>query len=100
MMNNSMFSNLPVERELQTAYGQDLDGQANLPLQSSTMTVDEVLALMGTYMSHMKLAFEMGRAVRNDKLEEMKAKIGQLEAENEQLRLKVASQQKEVNPHD
>lgn len=99
-MNNSMFSNLHVERELQTAYGQNLDVQANLPLQSSTMTVAEVLVLMGTYMSHMKLALEMGRVVRNDELEEMKAKIGQLEAENEQLRLKVDSKQKEMKHHD
>ena len=100
MMNNSMFSNLPVERELQTAYGQDLDGQANLPLQSSTMTVDEVLALMGTYMSHMKLAVEIGRSVRNDEIEQLKAENEQLKAENEQLRLKVDSKQKGVNHHD
>ncbi|WP_346682933.1 hypothetical protein [Megasphaera stantonii] len=94
MMNNSMFSNLPVERELQTAYGQNLDVQTNLPQQqSSTMTVSEVMGLMGTYISHMKIAVEMGRAVRNDEIE-------QLKAENEQLRLKVASQQKEVNPRD
>lgn len=92
-MNNSMFLNLLGKREPQTAYGQNIDGQANLPLQSSTMTVDEVLALMGTYMSHMKLAVEIGRSVRNDEIE-------QLKAENEQLRLKVDSKQKGVNHHD
>lgn len=92
-MNNSMFLNLLGKREPQTAYGQNIDGQANLPLQSSTMTVDEVLALMETYMSHMKLAFEMGRSVRNDE-------IKQLKAENDRLRLKVDSKQKGVNHHD
>lgn len=93
MMNNNIFSNLLVERDTQTAYRQNLDGQANLPLQSSAMTVDEVLALMETYMSHMKLAFEMGRSVRNDE-------IKQLKAENDRLRLKVDSKQKEVKHHD
>lgn len=99
-MNNSMFLNLLGKREPQTAYGQNIDGQANLPLQSSTMTVTEVLALMETHMSHIKLAVEIGLSVRNDEIEQLKAENEQLKAENEQLRLKVDSKQKGVNHHD
>lgn len=101
MMNNNMFLKPPVERENQTTYWPNFDMQTNLPLQSSTMTVSEVLALMGTYMSHMKMALEMGRAVHNDEIEQLKAKIDQLKTENEKLRLtEIRSQRKAVNPHD
>ena len=67
----------------------------NTPLQQpSSMTIPEVIMLMNAYTANMKVALEMGRAVRQDE-------IKQLQAENERLRLLLETKKrKEIDHHD
>lgn len=84
MMNNN---NLP-------SFMKGFYPETTQPEQASTMTVAEVAALMEVHMSCVKQAFEMGRALRNDEIE-------QLRAENERLRLQAENfHRKEVIHHD